>query len=264
VSGAFNIGLLHTALGGYAAHAAYAPCTPQELAAKGYDYWALGHVHDHAVIATDPYIVFPGNLQGRNIREHGPKGVVLVAVEDGAVVRLTPLALDVVRWARVPVDATGAAEMTDLHALIRAGIRAAREALAEERPLLLRVTVEGETALHGALQDVAAALRDDVRGIAAEVAADLWIEKVEVRTSPVQAPLAGVATEAAAMDDIGGLLGAADETLIAALKAEFAPFLASLPTPDPGSLLHAAAQGDWAEIIGVAGSALGTRLGSAR
>jgi exonuclease SbcD len=261
MAGAFNIGLLHTALGGYAVHAAYAPCTPQELAAKGYDYWALGHVHDQAVLATDPYIVFPGNLQGRNIREQGPKGVVLVAVEDGEVARLTPLTLDVVRWARVPVDATGTVDVTDLHARIRAAIRTARETQAEERPLLLRLTVSGATALHGALQDVAAALRDDVRSIAAEVAHDLWIEKVEVRTSSW--PIAPVATEAAATDDIDDLLGTADDKLIAALKAEFAPFLASLPAPEPGSLLHAATQGDWTEIIGVAGSALGTRLGSA-
>ena len=261
VPGAFNIGLLHTALGGYAAHAAYAPCTPQELAAKGYDYWALGHVHDHAVLATDPYIVFPGNLQGRNIREQGPKGVVLVAVENGEVARLTPVPLDVVRWARVAVDAAGTTDITELHAHIRAAIRQARDALAEERPLLLRVSVSGATALHGALQDVATALRDDVRGIAAEVATDLWIEKVEVRTSSIEAPRPAVSTGAVSMDDIGGLLGTADDRLIAALKAEFAPFLASLPAPEPGSLLHAAAQGDWTEVLGIAGSALGTRLG---
>ena len=257
VPGAFNIGLLHTALGGHAAHAAYAPCTPQELAAKGYDYWALGHVHDHAVLATDPYIVFPGNLQGRNIREQGPKGVVLVTVEDGEVARLTPLALDVVRWARVAVDATGAADVTELHGRVRLAIREARDTLAEERPLLLRVTVSGGTVLHGALQDVATALRDDVRGIAAEVATDLWIEKVEVRTSAVEAPPAA----AAAMDDIAGLLGDVDDKLIAELKESFTPFLAGLPAPEPGSLLHAASQGDWTEILGIARSALGTRLG---
>ena len=266
VPGAFNIGLLHTALGGHAAHAAYAPCTPQELAAKGYDYWALGHVHDHAVLATDPYIVFPGNLQGRNIREQGPKGVVLVTVEDGEVAQLAPLALDVVRWARVAVDASGASDVAALHGLVRTAIRFTRDTLAEDRPLLLRVTVSGATALHGALQDVATGLRDDVRGIAAEVAADLWIEKVEVRTSGIAAP-AAVPTGAGAMDDIASLLAAVDDSLVAALKAEFASFLASLPTgsllgPEHGHLLQAAAQGDWTEILGIAGPALGARLGS--
>ena len=261
IPGAFNIGLLHTALGGHAAHAAYAPCTPQELAAKGYDYWALGHVHDHAVIGTAPYIVFPGNLQGRNIREQGPKGVVHVTVEDGEVARLTPIPLDVVRWARVTVDATGTADVAELHGRIRAAIREARDTLADERPLLLRVTVSGGTALHGALQDVAAGLRDDVRGIAAEVASDLWIEKVEVRTSAIEAPQPAAVT--AAMDDIASLLGDVDDELIAALKKEFAPFLASLPSPEPGTLLQAAAQGDWTETLGIARAALSNRLGSA-
>jgi exonuclease SbcD len=267
--GAFNIGLLHTALGGHAAHAAYAPCTLQELAAKGYDYWALGHVHDHAVLATDPYIVFPGNLQGRNIREQGPKGAVLVAVEDGDVTRLSPLALDVARWGRAGVDADGITDIADLHARIRSAIRDAHETLADERPLLLRVTLSGRTALHGALQDVATALRDDVRGIAADVAGDIWIEKVEVRTSALEAPRA----RAGAMDDIGGLLATMDDTLIAALKAEFAPFLASLPTSlatgdsngeytgDSGNLLRAAAEGDWTELLGIAEAALTARLG---
>jgi len=37
-----NIGVLHTALTGRPPHASYAPCTSQELAARGYDYWALG------------------------------------------------------------------------------------------------------------------------------------------------------------------------------------------------------------------------------
>ena len=111
----FNIGLLHTSLGGYAEHPTYAPCSTQELVAKGYDYWALGHVHDHTVLHRDPYVVFPGNLQGRNIREQGKKGAVLVEVEDRHVTSLTHLALDVVRWARVEVDASDAVELDDLH-----------------------------------------------------------------------------------------------------------------------------------------------------
>ncbi|TGG78310.1 MAG: DNA repair exonuclease, partial [Aphanocapsa feldmannii 288cV] len=45
VQDAFNIGVLHTALDGMSDHAKYAPCSLPELVAKGYDYWALGHVH---------------------------------------------------------------------------------------------------------------------------------------------------------------------------------------------------------------------------
>ena len=45
VDGVFNIGVLHTGMGGMGGHANYAPCTVDDLVAKGYDYWALGHVH---------------------------------------------------------------------------------------------------------------------------------------------------------------------------------------------------------------------------
>ena len=78
-----NIGVLHTALtGGRPPHAPYAPCSPAELSARGYHYWALGHVHDFEVVSESPFIVFPGNLQGRNIRECGAKGAVIVTVDD--------------------------------------------------------------------------------------------------------------------------------------------------------------------------------------
>ena len=63
------------------------PCSLDDLRAKNYDYWALGHVHAHEVVARDPTIVFPGNLQGRSIRETGAKGAVLVDVADGQVDR---------------------------------------------------------------------------------------------------------------------------------------------------------------------------------
>ena len=85
LAGWLNIGVLHTALEGYAAHANYAPCSVAELSAKGYDYWALGHVHEHAVIQTAPWIVFPGNLQGRHIRETGPRGAVMVNADEPAL-----------------------------------------------------------------------------------------------------------------------------------------------------------------------------------
>jgi DNA repair protein SbcD/Mre11 len=52
----FNIGVLHTALTGRPPHAPYAPCEPSHLVAKGYDYWALGHVHQFEIVSNKPYI----------------------------------------------------------------------------------------------------------------------------------------------------------------------------------------------------------------
>ena len=73
VSGRLNIGVLHTALEGNARHATYAPCSLNQLRNHGYAYWALGHVHAHEVLSRDPWVVFPGNIQGRHIRETGAK-----------------------------------------------------------------------------------------------------------------------------------------------------------------------------------------------
>jgi len=103
-SGAYNIGMLHTALEGGNRHAPYAPCTVSELVAKGYDYWALGHVHDAAVLHTVPHVVFSGVLQGRSIREQGPKGAYLCTVEDGVLAEHEFVELSTVRWVQVEIS----------------------------------------------------------------------------------------------------------------------------------------------------------------
>jgi DNA repair exonuclease SbcCD nuclease subunit len=82
LSGRFNIGVLHTSLTGREGHDPYAPTSVEVLCDKGYDYFALGHVHAREVVReSTPRIVFPGNLQGRHAKETGPKGCELVTVE---------------------------------------------------------------------------------------------------------------------------------------------------------------------------------------
>src|SRR5690606_38671357 len=72
VPGWLNVGVLHTALEGAAGHATYAPCRLADLHARGYDYWALGHVHAFAVHAEAPsWVVHPGCLQARHANETG-------------------------------------------------------------------------------------------------------------------------------------------------------------------------------------------------
>jgi exonuclease SbcD len=70
----FNIGMLHGSLAGDETHAVYAPFTKNELLAKHYDYWALGHIHLRQQLNESPPIVYPGNLQGRHRNERGKKG----------------------------------------------------------------------------------------------------------------------------------------------------------------------------------------------
>ncbi len=100
VMGRFNIGLLHTNAGGNPNHDSYAPTSVEELIAKRYDYWALGHIHQPAVLHESPHIVYSGNTQGRHARELGAKGCYLVAVNDGRIETCEFRETDVARWFR--------------------------------------------------------------------------------------------------------------------------------------------------------------------
>lgn len=115
VSGCFNIGLLHTSLGGYSEHASYAPCSLDDLRARQYDYWALGHVHAAQLVSTGPHVVFPGNTQGRSIRETGEKGCYLVTVGDNLSISSCDFVpLDVFRWRLLEVKLSGISEKPQL------------------------------------------------------------------------------------------------------------------------------------------------------
>ena len=113
-AGAFNIGILHTAVDGREGHDRYAPCSLDDMKRHEYDYWALGHIHKREELSRDPWIVFPGNIQGRHIKESGPKGCMLVTVDGGRVASAEPQWLDVVRWSSCVVDSTGAADGDEL------------------------------------------------------------------------------------------------------------------------------------------------------
>ena len=182
VPGKLNIGLLHTACED-TAHGRYAPCTVEQLAGHGYDYWALGHVHARRWLSQHPnWVVFPGNLQGRHINEEGDKGATLVRVQGG---RFHPehKVLDVVRWARVAVDLAGVDGMEAFGAQVRAAVAAAAEA-ASGRLLAARVALRG--APHAALAADPGATRERIRAeIAGLGLADhVWIEKATITTRP--------------------------------------------------------------------------------
>lgn len=180
--GHFNIGLLHTSVTGRQGHAPYAPCTVGDLTAKGYDYWALGHVHQFERVADEPPAVFPGCIQGRHIRETGAKGCALVTVEPGGGVQVGFRALDVVRWVRLDVDVGGCT--TRAHCLERLQV-VLPEVLAEHDPLpvVLRVGFTGVTAAHGAMSADPEAWAQAVRAAAMTVGGgQVWIEKVHLLT----------------------------------------------------------------------------------
>jgi len=177
--GMFNIGLLHTSLDGREGHEVYAPCSIDDLRSKGYQYWALGHIHKQEFVSEDPWIVFPGCVQGRHIRETGAKGCVLVTVEDGTVSEAESLPLDVLRWALCSVDLTDAAEMREVLERTRKAIENERT-LADGRPIAMRIRFEGTTAISDELAAYPERFEQQIKALGAEIAGDdLWIERVE-------------------------------------------------------------------------------------
>jgi DNA repair exonuclease SbcCD nuclease subunit len=210
--GRLNIGLLHTAAG-RGGHENYAPCTPEQLAAHGYDYWALGHVHAREVIAEAPWIVFPGNLQGRDVNEAGAKGATLVTVTDGAIAGLAHHVLDVVRWARIAVDLSGAENESAALERLQAPLAAAVTA-AQGRLLALRIELSGACAAHAALAADPTGLREQLRAEAVALAggAELWLEEVRLATRPLASPTPRDGA-------LGTLLAAIDGPLSAELAA---------------------------------------------
>jgi DNA repair exonuclease SbcCD nuclease subunit len=206
VPGKLNIGLLHTACTGRDGHANYAPCTVEQLTNHGYDYWALGHVHTREVLQTDPYIVFPGNLQGRHPHETGEKGATLVEVDDGKVVSATHRPLDVVRWSNEILDVSAAKDINALYTMAGKSMEAAYDG-AGGRSLAFRLRFVGTTELHHELVIESGSVREELETVAANIAPDIWIEKVEIATQPIKSQTATDPTVA------GKLLGLVDEVV---------------------------------------------------
>src|SRR6478609_166690 len=182
--GLFNIGLLHTALEGRAGHAPYAPCRLSALVDRGYDYFALGHVHTREVLSERPWIVFPGNLQGRHARETGSKGVSLVTVEGEQVRSVEHRALDAVRWQVAEADASSERTLDGVLERVRESLIAA-VAQSDGRLSAVRVRIHGASAAHEQLAARLERVTDEVRALTLDLAAEAWLEKVELVTRPL-------------------------------------------------------------------------------
>lgn len=182
IPGLLNIGMLHTSATGREGHASYAPCTLGGLESKGYDYWALGHVHTRETLRTDPWVVFPGNTQGRHIRETGAKGCTLVNSLDGRITAADHVDLDVLRWARCDVDAGAARDATEVLEMTFAAIGRAVED-ADGRPVATRVSITGACGAHAELAAHPEHWTAEIRAQATDLSdGAVWVEKVRMKT----------------------------------------------------------------------------------
>ena len=94
----------------------YAPFVVQEMKQKGYDYWALGHIHVATTLSTQPPIIYPGTPQGHTQKEKETPGILLVTLTQGQAT-----------WEAIPVHQLSWQEIT----LSLAGVSNQRMALEE-------------------------------------------------------------------------------------------------------------------------------------
>jgi exonuclease SbcD len=262
----FNIGVLHTGLGGLGGHANYAPCALDDLVNKGYDYWALGHVHQRSTLHERPHVVFPGNLQGRHIRETGPKGACLVTVDEREVTDIVPLHSDVVRWALIIVSVDGCDRMVDVIDRVHDAIGETVSRGADGRLLACRIEIKGRTGIHGRLlasrEHLLAEARAAALGLGEETA---WVERVVIATEPEfdQATLRAREDALGYLQRISGDAGEV-AALSEQLGADIGEFVRKLPhevrADTEDAVLKAAIDGDYTGLIKEASGYLTARI----
>ncbi|MGG6311445.1 metallophosphoesterase family protein [Paenibacillus macerans] len=147
----YHIALLHGNVDGQEGHDAYAPCSLRDLQASGYDYWALGHIHKRQILSEAPWVVYPGNIQGRSLKETGPKGCYLVDVRENGEAELSFRRLDEVLWLEsgLPIDGLASEEAW------KARVDERMDELREAEPgkiTVVRLTFTGRGPLHALLQ----------------------------------------------------------------------------------------------------------------
>lgn len=190
-SSLFHIALLHANLDGNPAHETYSPCTRRDLVEAGYDYWALGHIHTRAVLAESPYIVYPGNIQGRSIKETGARGCYVVSVGEDGTADLSFYALDRVRWFREEISISGIEREEDFSLILDERIDVIRKQK-PGRMSIVRFNITGRSHLHRQLANgrVVDELLQELRRRALKDAEAgsfeglVWVEGMSVQSGP--------------------------------------------------------------------------------
>ncbi|MEQ9124301.1 MAG: DNA repair exonuclease [Alphaproteobacteria bacterium] len=201
IEGAINVGLLQTSLDGAPGPDPYSPVAAADLAAHGFAYWALGHIHRRSVVqAGGACIVMPGIPQGRHVNEAGPKSVTLAAVAQDGAVRLEERRVAAVEFARLDLalDPDDADMEAALAAAERALDRASTESDAEA--LILRLAVTPPAAFEWRLRREEELVAERVRVAARQ--RGFWIEQVEIRAAARADAAAGWADLAEALRDV--------------------------------------------------------------
>ena len=190
VMGYFNIGLLHTSLVGSSQHDSYAPTSIGLLESKGYQYWALGHIHQRTEqsLSEKCWIGYSGNTQGRHVRECGAKGCYVVHIEDNHIDKMEFVPTDSLRWHLLSVDLQSAERLSDIEDLVNDSLCPVLGTNRDDGvALAVRLHLEGHTSLHADLTQPATVEKlSDALAARIHELGDVWLESVKVRTHPAK------------------------------------------------------------------------------
>lgn len=178
------VGLLHANVGNNPDYDPYAPCTLSDLTVRGMDYWALGHIHKHEVLSTDPHVVYAGSPQGLNPKETGDHGCCVVTLGRRGVASFEHLDLAAVSWAAVDVDVDGVSDLDEVERRARESLEGVREAAG--RPGVVRMRLVGRAPVHAQLMrpGVREDLRRELQRDYAAASPWVWLDRFDCATAP--------------------------------------------------------------------------------
>ncbi len=185
----YHIALLHGNVDGDPQHETYSPCSRKDLIGRGYDYWALGHIHKRRILHEQPPVVYPGNIQGRSVKETGPKGCYVVDVNEAGQATLKFHELDAVRWHVRELSIDGLADEAQWAGAVEQAVEEVRDAFPELMSVV-RFRLTGRGAVHkalaekGAAEDLLAELqrREAIRAERKAYAGLVWTEGFALET----------------------------------------------------------------------------------
>jgi len=185
-----EVAVLHThasSAAGAARHGRYAPSDVAGMARAGFDYWALGHIHQREVLSEQPMICYSGSPQGLGFGEVGPRGCLVVDLKsrrtpDVRFCSIAPLRFEVLRVG-------GIEEARSLDAVVRRVVEHWEDARRMDpadpgAEWIVRVELEGPAALAHSLRRT-----EDQEALQAELQAVLDAAHVERSVSRTQVPV---------------------------------------------------------------------------
>ncbi|MDR0466039.1 MAG: DNA repair exonuclease [Deltaproteobacteria bacterium] len=185
----FQLGILHCSLEGGGAER-YAPCSLEDLRASGLDAWALGHVHERAVLSEqNPFALYSGNVQGLHINESGERGCFLISAvpsDGGFSCTAAFKPLGPVIWQTRAISLNEVEHMDALDAILHGAL----EELAADAPpgceaVLTRLRLTGRTPLDAELRRPAAMadVCERLRGVSTHP--PVWLKDIDLQTNPM-------------------------------------------------------------------------------